>query len=145
MNAWDRTRRMDPYPADEPEPVAPYVADEEVVDPDARRYRTVRRVCAAINLVCGLFAVVLALHILLVLANANPRNGFASMISDWASAISLGVGTLFTPDSPKLAAFLNFGLAAVIWLLIGAALTYAIRQFALPAPRSTVRYRRTLR
>jgi len=144
MDERDRTR-MDLHPMDEPEPMARVVEDEEVVDPRARRYRTVRRVCAAINLVCAVFAVVLGVHILLVLANANPNNGFASFVDGFASAVSLGFRNLFTPDSQKLQVFLNDGVAAIVWLLIAAALTYAIRQFALPGPRSGVRYRRTVR
>ena len=142
----DRERtRMDLHPMDDPAPVAPYVEDEEVVDPRARRYRVVRRVCAVISIVCGLFAVVLGLHILLVVANANPNNGFASFIDSFASAVSLGLNGLFTPSSEKAQVLLNDGVAAIAWLLIGAVITYAIRQFALPGPREAVRYRRTVR
>ena len=144
MDERDRTR-MDLHPMDEPDPVAPLVEDEEVHDPRARRVRTVRKVCAVINLVCGLFAIVLGLHILLVLANANPNNGFASFVDSFASAVSFGLRSLFTPDSEKLRVFLGEGVAIIAWLLIAAALTYIIRQFALPGPRTAVRYRRTVR
>jgi len=144
MDERDRTR-MDLHPMEDPPPVAPYVEDEEVVDPRARRYRVVRRVCAVINIICGLFAVVLGLHILLVVANANPDNGFASFIDSFASAVSLGLRGLFTPSSEKAQVLLNDGVAAIAWLLIGAVITYAIRQFALPGPRDSVRYRRTVR
>lgn len=144
MDERDRTR-MDLHPMDEPVPVAPYVEDEEVVDPRARRFRVVRRVCAVINIVCGLFAVVLGLHVLLVVADANPNNGFASFIDSFASAVSLGLRGLFTPSSEKAQVLLNDGVAAIAWLLIGAVITYAIRQFALPGPREAVRYRRTVR
>lgn len=144
MDERDRTR-MDLHPMDEPEPLAPIVEDQEVVDPRARRVRTVRKVCAVINLVCGLFAVVLGLHILLVLANANPDNAFASFVDSFARAVSFGLRSLFTPDNDKLRIFLGEGVAAIAWLLIAAALTYVIRQFALPGPRTSVRYRRTVR
>jgi len=139
---WDRTR-LDLNPAADPEPViADPAVEEDVVDPRLGRIRTVRIVCAVINFICGLFAVVLALHIVLVLANANPQNGFAQLIDGWSAAISLGLRGLFTPGSAKLATFLNDGLAAVVWLLIAGVLTYLIRQFALPGPSSAVRYRR---
>lgn len=144
MDPRERTR-MDLHPYDDPEPVAPVVEDEEVIDPRARRYRVVRRVCAVINIVCAVFAVVLGVHILLVVANANPSNGFASFIDNFASAVSLGFRGLFTPHSEKLAVLLNDGMAAIVWLLIGAVVTYAIRQFALPGPRDAVRYRRAVR
>jgi len=105
----------------------------------------VRRVCAVISIVCGLFAVVLGLHVLLVVADANPKNGFASFIDGFSSAVSLGLRGLFTPHSVKAQVLLNDGVAAIAWLLIGAVVTYAIRQFALPGPRDVVRYRRTVR
>ena len=139
---WDRTR-LDLNPAEEP--VAPPVGsavEEEVVDPRERRIRVVRSVCAIINLICGLFAVILGLHIILVLAGANPHNGFASFVDSWSGAVSLGLRNLFTPANAKLAVLLNDGVAAIAWLVIAAALTYAIRQFALPGPRRAVRYRR---
>jgi hypothetical protein len=144
MDERDRTR-MDLHPMDDPAPVAPYVADEEVVDPRAGRYRVVRRVCAVITIVTTVFAVVLGLHVLLVVADANQKNGFASFIDSFASAVSLGFRGLFTPSSEKARVLLNDGVAAIAWLLIGAVLTYAIRQFALPGPRDAVRYRRTVR
>ncbi len=113
---------------------AEYVAE----DRQAKRVRTVRRVNAAINFVCALFAVVLVIQIVLVLADANPKNGFASFMDGFAGAVSLGFDGLFTPDSAKAAVFFNYGAAAIIWLLIGAALTYLIRKFAMPARTTTV-------
>lgn len=144
---WDDDRtRLDLNPMDEPAPVAgePLVEEEEVVDPRMRRVRVVRTVCAIINLICGVFAVVLGLHVILVLADANQHNGFASLIDSWSAAVSLGLRGLFTPDSPKLQVLLNDGLAAIAWVLIAWALTYAIRQFALPGPGHAVRYRRAV-
>jgi hypothetical protein len=139
---WDDERtRLDMNPMNEPMPSVDPVAEQEIVESDVGRVRTVRTVNGIINLVCGLFAVVLALHIVLVLLDANPNNGFASFVDNFASAVSLGLRGLFTPDIEKLQVLLNDGLAALIWLLIAAALTYAIRRFALPGPR----YRRRRR
>jgi hypothetical protein len=119
------------------------MVEEGVVDPELRRVRTVRITNAIVNIVCGMFAVVLAIHIVLVLADANPNNGFASLIDSWSSAVSLGLRDLFTPAIDKIGVLLNDGLAAIVWLIIGAALTYAIRMFALPGPRRSRRYRIT--
>src|SRR3954470_17808514 len=81
------------HPADRPPAGAPAYVDqaaveqqEEVVDPDQRRRRTVRMVCTVINVICGVFAVVLALHIILVIGSANQGNGFAQLINDWSGA-----------------------------------------------------------
>lgn len=131
---WDDRTRLDMNPMDEPELAAEPVA-EQAIDADARRVRTVRTVTGIINLICAIFAVVLGLHIVLVLLDANPNNGFASFVNDFAAAVSLGLRGLFTPDSEKLAVLFNDGLAALVWLLIAGALNYAIRQFALPSRR----------
>jgi len=163
----DRTR-LDPYPAadpptvqhpaasrtPEPPPVSaqrttgPYedeVVEEGVSNPDYRRIRAVNIVCTIINVITALFAIVLAVHIVLVLGSANMANGFASFVESWAANIRLGLNGLFTPESAKLATFLNEGLAAILWLALGALLTYLIRRFALPGPRRLQRYRRVVR
>lgn len=120
------------------------VVHERSEDTYARRVRAVRMVCSLITFVCALFAVVLAFHIVLTLADANPENGFASFVSGFAGGVSLGFDGLFTPGSPKAAVLLNYGAAALVWLLIGAALTYLVRRFAMPAPSREVHYRRTV-
>lgn len=136
-----------PEPERGPRPeyqVPEYQVHEEIEDSGARRLRTVRTVCSVITFVTGLFAVVLVAHIILVLAEANPHNGFASFVSGWASGVSLGLHNLFTPDGAKLRTLLNDGTAALLWLIIGAALNFLIRRFALPGPRRSVNYRRTV-
>lgn len=161
----DRTR-LDLNPAAEPYPPAaeraypPAAAEpgyppaveqplieqqEEVTDPDGRRRRTVGIVCTVINVICAVFAVVLALHIILVIGSANQGNGFAQLINEWSGAVSLGLRDLFTPASVGLRTFLNDGLAAIAWLAIAWLLTYLIRRFALPIPRRVSHYRRTWR
>ena len=135
----DRTR-LDLNPADPPTVAAQPVVGEEIVDADHRRRRTVRIVCTIINVVTALFAVVLALHIILVLGEANQGNGFASLIDDWSAAVSLGLRDLFVPDNPKVRTFLNDGVAAIAWLAIGGLLTYLVRRLALPGPRVQRRY-----
>lgn len=167
----DRTR-LDPYPAadqlpppvehpassrtPQPPPVSaprsgdPYqdeVVEEGVANPDYTRIRTVNIVCTVINVITAIFAVVLGVHIVLVLGEANMANGFASFVDSWAAGIRLGLNGLFTPDNAKLATLFNEGLAAILWLAIGALLTYLIRRFALPGPgpRRVQRYRRVVR
>ncbi len=167
----DRTR-LDPYPAAEPPaaqrpaesrtpqpppvsaprdaryPDAPYqdeVVEEGVANPDYRRIRTVNTVCTVITVITAAFAVVLGVHIVLVLGEANMGNGFAAFVDGWASGVRLGLNGLFTPGSAKIATLLNEGLAAILWLVIGGVLTYLIRRFALPGPRRLQRYRRVVR
>ena len=118
---------------------------EEVVEQDDtyRKVRTVHTVCAVIDVVCWVFAIVLFVHIFLVMADANAGNGFFQFVAGWASGITLGLDGLFTPASPKAAVLLNEGLAALLWLVIGALLTNLITRLALPVDHRRAWYRRT--
>jgi hypothetical protein len=142
------SRLPEPPPVSAPRTTGPYedeIVEEGVSNPDYRRIRAVNVVCTVINVITALFAIVLAVHIVLVLGSANMANGFASFVDSWAAGIRLGLSGLFTPDNAKVATLLNEGLAAVLWLAIGALLTYLIRRFALPGPRRLQRYRRVVR
>jgi hypothetical protein len=122
------------------------VRREEVVDrprDDHARIKTVMVVCAVIDVVCALFAIVLAVHIFLVIGGANAANGFAQMIESWSAAVSLGLRDLFTPENLGARTLLNDGLAAIIWLVLRAVLTNLITRLALPVGQRRVWYRRT--
>ncbi|MCC8251033.1 hypothetical protein [Saccharothrix luteola] len=123
----------------------PYQREEEVVERGDGRVRAVRVVCAVIDVLCWLFAIVLAIHIFLVIGGANPANGFAQLIDSWSAAVSLGLRDLFTPANVGVRTLFNDGLAALLWLLIGAVLTSVISRVALPAHERRVWYRRTVR
>lgn len=75
-------------------------------------------VATVIRGIGSVIALILFLHILLVVFEANPQNGFAEFISDWADFFSLGLKDLFTPESYKWRVTLNYGLAALLWLFI---------------------------
>jgi len=63
---------------------------------------------------------VLVLHILLTLLQANPANVVAAMIRRLADTFDLGLSNLFLVADPMLAVLLNYGAAALAWLLITA-------------------------
>ncbi|HEU5475479.1 MAG TPA: hypothetical protein VFV67_32955 [Actinophytocola sp.] len=115
----------------------------EAEDREQRRWnrtRTVRASCTIITIICSLFAVVLAAHIVMVLGEANPTNGVASFVRGFAGGVSLGFDGLFTPANAKAQVLFNEGLAALVWLGLGVVVTMLIRRFALPGPRRPVRY-----
>jgi hypothetical protein len=117
----------------------------EAEDREQRRWhriRTVRMVCTIINVICGLFAAVLAAHIIMVLGEATPTNSVATFIRGWAGGVSLGLDGLFTPANAKTQVLLNSGLAALAWLALGAVMTMLIRRLGLPGPRRVLRSRR---
>ena len=63
---------------------------------------------------------VLLLHIVLTLLQANPANAVASLVRRLAGTFDLGLSNLFLVDDPMLAVLLNYGAAALAWLLITA-------------------------
>lgn len=116
----------------------------EVEDREQRRWsrtRAVRAICTIINIICGLFAAVLAAQIVLVLGEANPTNGVASFVRGFAGGVSLGLDDLFNPANAKTQVLLNYGLAALVWLGLAALVTALIRRFALPGPRRPLLHR----
>jgi hypothetical protein len=74
---------------------------------------------ALVRIVTVVVAAVLVVHVVLVVASANPRNGVAMAVASAADHLTLGLGDLFAPTSPSLAVVLDYGLPAVVWLIVG--------------------------
>ncbi|WP_020496868.1 hypothetical protein [Sciscionella marina] len=90
-----------------------------------------------INLVAGLvrwvgviFAVVLVVHIILVIGEANPNNGITGFVHSFADTVAIGFKDLFTPDDAKLAVLVNYGIAAIFWLIVSALVARILKRFA---------------
>ncbi|MGH3515888.1 MAG: hypothetical protein ACRDQ7_00405 [Haloechinothrix sp.] len=128
-----------------PDPEDRIERDEIIREEPSGRLGVVRIVNALISLVTGVFAAVLAIHILLVVGEANMGNAFALFITSFASGVDLGLDNLFTPGNEKAQVALNEGIAAILWLIIGAALTTLIARILLPDVGRRVWYRRTVR
>jgi hypothetical protein len=77
-----------------------------------------------------LLALVLVIHVLLTVGSANPANGITTFFADVAKPIALGFRDLFTPADPKLFVLVNYGIAALFWLVVSTVLTRIIRHFA---------------
>ncbi len=73
------------------------------------------------------FAVVLVLHVIFVVGEANPDNGIVSFVAGASSEVALGFEDLFVPDDPKLAVLLNYGIAAVFWMVVSSLVARVIR------------------
>jgi hypothetical protein len=82
-------------------------------------------VIRAIGLIIVAFLVV---HILLVTFDANPTNQFATFVRNGANFFSLGLTDLFQPQNPKVMTAVNYGIAAVIWLVITNFVTGLVRR-----------------
>jgi len=81
-----------------------------------------------LRIIGSLIVLVLVLHIVLTLLDANPANGLASSIHELADTFNLGLSNLFLPADPDLGVVLNYGTAALIWFAITAVVVRIVRR-----------------
>lgn len=87
------------------------------------------RVLAGIVRWAGLVVVViLVLRVVLTIGGANPANGISSFVTEWSNTFSLGFKDLFTPGDAKLRVLVNYGIAALFWLVVSSILVRIIRR-----------------
>ena len=106
------------------------MADARTKASGTARVRTL--LAHALWVVCALCALVLAVGALLVAVEAtNESNQLVKLVLDLADAVDLGVfsrdGGVFEFDSATKNALVNWGLAAIVWLLIGRFLERIVR------------------
>jgi hypothetical protein len=85
-------------------------------------------VAHVISIVFGLIALIILLHLAFVLLEANTGNPLVSAIADLANWFSWLFRDMFTIDDPKARAVANYGLAALVYLLVGGAIVGAGRR-----------------
>lgn len=66
----------------------------------------------------ALFAVIEALYILMILLGANQANAFFGFIKSLAEPLALFFPGLFTLDNVNVGILVNYGLAAIFWLVV---------------------------
>ena len=75
-----------------------------------------------------IFAVILVLHVIFVIGEANEDNGIATFVRNWSEGLALGFQDLFTPDDNKLRVLVNYGIAAIFWLIVSSIVAKIIRR-----------------
>lgn len=83
----------------------------------------------AIALIADISAFIIGLWILLYLIDANPSNDLVVAVSDASRWLASWSYDLFTFEAQWLRVVCGYGLAAVVYLLIGNALAYRVRRF----------------
>ncbi|WP_367133432.1 hypothetical protein [Saccharothrix sp. HUAS TT1] len=96
-------------------------------DPSVRT-RAVSVVAGVLSWAGLLVAVVLVAHVLLTVGGANPANSITTEVATWADRFALGFHDLFTPQDPKLAVLVNYGLAALFWLVVRSLVLRLVRR-----------------
>lgn len=74
------------------------------------------------------FAVVLVIHVLLTVGGANPDNGITRFFDTVADPLALAFKSLFTPENAELRVLVNYGLAALFWLIVSSVVARLIRR-----------------
>lgn len=90
------------------------------------RAKTAGVLSAVVKLIGSLAALVLVIYIVLFVGGANPANAITEFFRSFADNLTLGFADLFTPDGEKMRVLVNYGLAAVFWLVAGAVLSRII-------------------
>lgn len=80
-----------------------------------------------IMVVAVLVALVLALHIVFVILGANPDNAIVEFVDGLAGTLAWRFESLFLLNRMSVEVLVNFGLAAVVYLIIGAVLSRLLR------------------
>lgn len=117
----------------EPEP-EPYEEPPRGRSQESYRERRERRddrantLASVISVFSGLVATIFVLHIVFTLLGANEDSGVVSFVYQVAKALVLGFGDVFTPDDATLGLVLNYGLAAIVYLVIGRLVAGALRR-----------------
>lgn len=93
-----------------------------------RRADRLNALATTIAVVCPLIALTFVLHIVFVLTGANGHSGIVSFTYAVARVFVLGFGDVFTPSDAKIGLVLNYGLAAIIYLVVGRVLARALRR-----------------
>lgn len=98
------------------------------------RARTVGVLAAVVRWVGLLFALILAAHVVLVIGEANPENWITSTIGGWADPLAIGFKELFViEDDAKLQVLVNYGIAAIFWMVVSSIAARLIRRLGGPA------------
>ena len=92
------------------------------------RSRVAAILAVLIRIVGGLAVLILVAHIALTLGNANPANGITTLVAYWADRLHLGFRGLFTPEDPRVRVVIDYGIPAVIWLIVTWVLLRLVRR-----------------
>lgn len=90
--------------------------------------RAVGAVATVLRVIGLVIVAILVIHILLTLFDANPANTFATFIRDGANTFSLGLTDLFRLANAKATVAVNYGLAAVLWLVLTSIVVGLVRR-----------------
>jgi hypothetical protein len=106
-------------------------AEESPMDYQRARDRRADRTVFIANFIhatTALIALDFVLHIVFTLFNANQNSGFVAFVYAVAKVFVFGFGDVFTPGDAKIGLVLNYGLAAIVYLVVGRIIYRTLRR-----------------
>jgi hypothetical protein len=94
----------------------------------AGTHRALGAVASVLRIIGWIIVAILVIHILLTVFDANPANNFATFIRSGANMFSLGLTDLFTQLPPKMVVAVNYGIAALVWLVLTSIVVGLVRR-----------------
>lgn len=94
----------------------------------AIRRRAVAWLVMLISIATTVVVLVLAVYIVFVAFDANTGNSLVHRISGWADDLAWQFKDVFQPRNHKVEVAVNYGLAAVVYLVIGRILVALVRR-----------------
>lgn len=76
----------------------------------------------------AVIAVVLALQIAFVVFSANAANPIVRTVNDWAQSFAWEFRDMFTPKDQRVAVLVDYGIAAIVYLIAGRVVAGLIRR-----------------
>ncbi|MFD0902053.1 hypothetical protein [Actinomadura sediminis] len=92
--------------------------------------RAAGAVATAVSVVTTIAVAILAIHILFVVFEANTGNEIVRWFADGAGWLAWRFEDVFRPDDPKIAVAVNYGLAALVYLVVGRLIAALVRRLA---------------
>jgi hypothetical protein len=89
------------------------------------RYRSPGSV---ITTIAGVVAGIIILGIVLVLMKANPNNEIVNFVLDVARFLTTPFHHLFPQDNVRQDILVNWGIAAIVYLIVGALIARLVRR-----------------
>jgi hypothetical protein len=83
------------------------------------RKRLVNALATIASVVTTVVVAVLAVHIVFAVFEANVSNDIVTTFRDWADGLAWQFKDVFAPHDPKVAVLVNYGLAALVYLIAG--------------------------
>src|SRR4051812_14597892 len=81
-----------------------------------------------VRILAMIICVLLALHIAFVVFSANQDNAIVRTVNDWADWFAWRFRDMFVPKDERVGVLVNYGIAAVVYLLAGRVLGSLIRR-----------------